>query len=204
MQQGLAPASRNQHIVASCRTIRVIKPLRSNPLHMRPTVPVLGALLVLGAISCKPEASNHDSASASKPDSAQGSLTPAPVADTVPATPDVDLRTDKTRYRAGDSLTISFVNKSAATFVFNPCPRTVQRETDLASGRGWVPVAEPARMCTMEAWILKPKETRTAKTQLPDPLAEGQVRIVVAMTRQGPAEAPGGVHAVSAPITIVR
>jgi hypothetical protein len=171
---------------------------------MRLTVPVLGALLVLGAVSCKPAASNHDSASAPKPDSAQGSLTPPPVADTIPATPDVDLRTDKTHYRAGDSLTMSFVNKSAATFVFNPCPRTVQRETDVASGRGWVPVAEPPRMCTMEAWVLKPKETRTAKTRLPDPLGEGQVRIVVAMTRQGPAQAPGGVHAVSAPITIDR
>ena len=99
---------------------------------------------------------------------------------------------------------MSFFNKSAATFVFNPCPRTVQRETDLATGRGWVPVAEPPRMCTMEAWVLKPKETRTAKTKLPDPLAEGAVRIVVALTKQGPSSAPGGVHAISRTITIDR
>ena len=70
----------------------------------------------------------------------------------------VELRTDRAQYRAGDRVGLTLVNYAEATFSFNPCTRTVEREAD----GGWVPVEEPGRACTMEAWLIEPGATRTA------------------------------------------
>ena len=170
----------------------------SHPNHMRLSLCTLGALLVLAGASCRPAAPNSDSASAPRPDTPAARAHAAPLADTIAPTADIELRTDKTHYRAGDAVTMTFVNKSTATFDFNPCPRIVERQV---SG-DWYPVEEPPRMCTMEAWILKPHETRTAQTKLSGTIPAGQVRIVVALTKEGQPSSSSGVHAISPTVTI--
>lgn len=125
---------------------------------------------------------------------------PGVSADTAAARTDsVVLRTDKTQYRAGEAITLTFENRSASSYAFNPCTRGIEREEN----GSWAPVPEPDRMCTMEAWILDPRGTRTGPTELPTPLAPGRYRVVVRMTK----EQPGGgqasaILAVSEPITV--
>ena len=165
---------------------------------MRLILPTLGTLLVLAGASCRPAASNSDNGAASRSDSPGGRAAAVPQADTSTPSADIELRTDKTHYRAGDALTLTFVNKSTATFAFNPCPRIIQRQV----GSDWIPVDEGPRMCTMEAWILKAHETRTAQTKLPGALAAGQVRIVVALTKEGQPSSSSGVRAISPTVTI--
>lgn len=126
--------------------------------------------------------------------------TPGASADTAAARTDsVVLRTDKTQYRAGEAITLTLENRSASSYAFNPCTRGVEREENGL----WTAVPEPGRMCTMEAWILDPRGTRTGPTELPTPLPPGRYRLVVRMTK----EAPGGGRAsavlvVSEPITV--
>lgn len=111
----------------------------------------------------------------------------------------VVLRTDKTQYRAGEQVTLTFENKGARSYAFNPCSRSVEREANGA----WTAVPEDGRMCTMEAWILDAHGTRTGQTELPSPLAPGRYRVVVRMTMDALGSAPAGaVSAVSDPITV--
>jgi hypothetical protein len=165
---------------------------------MRLTLPTLGTLLVLAGASCRPAASNPDDGAASRSDTLGGRAAAVPQADTSTPSADIELRTDKTHYRAGDAVTMTFVNKSTATFDFNPCPRIIERQV----GRDWIPVEEPLRMCTMEAWILKAHETRTAQTKLSSTIPPGPVRIVVALTKEGQSSSASGVHAISPTVTI--
>ena len=110
----------------------------------------------------------------------------------------VILRTDKTRYRAGEKVTLTFENRSGASYTFNPCTRSIQRET----GGTWSTVAEEGRMCTMEAWVLDPRATRSGPTELPSSLAPGRFRVVVFMTREQPGGSGSSISAVSDPITV--
>jgi hypothetical protein len=112
-------------------------------------------------------------------------------------TDSVLLRTQKAEYRAGEALTLTVENRSGTSFAFNPCMRTVERD----EGGTWTPVPESDRMCTMEAWILEPRQTRTASTELPTALSPGRYRIVVRMTTEQPS-APATVVAVSDPIRV--
>ena len=107
------------------------------------------------------------------------------------------LKTDKGQYKAGEQIALTLENKSAASYAFNPCQRSVERE----EGAAWTVVPEPDRMCTMEAWILDPRGTRTGNTELPTPLAAGRYRVVVRLTVESPA---GGeaITAVSDPISV--
>lgn len=125
---------------------------------------------------------------------------PGAVSDTTAARTDsVVLRTDKSQYRAGEAMTLTLENRSGSSYAFNPCTRGIERQ----EGGSWSPVPEPGRMCTMEAWILDPRGTRSGPTELPTPLSPGRYRVLVRMTR----EQPGGgqasaVVAVSEPITV--
>jgi hypothetical protein len=129
-------------------------------------------------------------------DSAGDSVTAPARADSTPSTgtasatvrsDSVLLRTDKAQYKAGEEMTLAFENKSASSYAFNPCTRSIERE----EGGGWTAVADADRVCTMEAWILDPRGTRTGKTELPATLAAGRYRVVVRMT----VEAPGDTQA---------
>jgi hypothetical protein len=74
----------------------------------------------------------------------------------------------------------------------------IEREANGA----WTKVGDEGRMCTMEAWLLEPNATSTAKTELPNPLPPGRYRIVVALTPEGQTPPATAVQATSPPITI--
>jgi hypothetical protein len=125
--------------------------------------------------------------------------------DSAPAAADstaVELRVDSTSYAAGGQVALTITNHSNTTVSFNPCTRIVERE----SGSAWVPVEEPNRVCTMEAWLLEPHATRNATTELPSPLEAGRYRLVILLTREGaggtPASGADRLRAVSAPFTV--
>ena len=110
----------------------------------------------------------------------------------------VELRTDRTRYVPGDAVSVTLVNHSSDTYTFNPCTRTLERET---SG-GWTSISEPQRVCTMQAYILEPRQTRTETTELPDTLAPGRYRMVISLTREGVAAGSEPVRAVSGVLSV--
>jgi len=116
----------------------------------------------------------------------------------VARTDSVVLRTDKTQYRAGEKVTLTFENRSAASYTFNPCSRTLERE----EGSAWVAFQEEGRMCTMEAWILDPHATRAGPTELPASITPGRYRIVVRMTVEGGAAPVSAVAAITDAITV--
>lgn len=120
-----------------------------------------------------------------------------PAADSpAPAGP-VTLTTDRNSYQAGATVSLTLTNADSVQYYFNPCPRVVERE---AAG-AWAAVDEGQRMCTMEAWILQPRGTRTAQTELPRSLTPGRHRIVISLTAEG-GQSAQAVQAVSAPFTV--
>jgi Bacterial Ig-like domain len=157
------------------------------------------ALAVATGGACRRSASGSDSANSART-SARADTAPSPAAGTpMTRTDSVVLRTDKAQYRAGEKMTLTFENKSASSYTFNPCTRSLQRE----DGSSWTDLPDEGRMCTMEAWILDPHGTRTGPTELPSSLAPGRYRVLVRMGM----EQPGGtssppVVAMSDPITV--
>lgn len=112
----------------------------------------------------------------------------------------LELRTDKDRYAPGATVTLTVVNGTDNTYAFNPCTRMVQEE-----GTGdWRPVDEPQRVCTMEAWLIEPRTSRSGDTELPGTLEPGRYRIGLSLSLQG--QAPASEHAlvVSAPFMVAR
>lgn len=134
----------------------------------------------------------------SLPDSSAGAPAPAPIAAAADSSVAIELRTDRTSYRAGASAMLTIVNHTKREWTFNPCTRTLERE----SGTGWQVVPE-GRMCTMEAWILEPEATRTAPTSFSASLDAGRYRLVIAFASAG-ASAGGSTRATSAPVTITK
>ena len=135
---------------------------------------------------------------APSPDSASGAPAPVPPAATTDSGVAIELRTDRTSYRAGDNATLTIVNHTNQEWTFNPCTRTLER----VSGRAWQVVPE-GRMCTMEAWILGPGATRTAPTSFGGSLEAGRYRLVIGFASGG-APARGSFRATSAPVTITK
>lgn len=149
---------------------------------------LLAAVLVAGCVR-EPEPS---------PDSAAATPAPTPPVASVDSAVAIELRTDRTSYRAGDNATLTIVNHTKEEWTFNPCTRTLERE----SGTGWQVVPE-GRMCTMEAWILGPNATRSAPTSFGGSLDAGRYRLVIAFAS---ASEPRGtsVRATSAAVTITK
>ena len=146
------------------------------------------AAMLFAACVRKPEPS---------PDSAAGA-TPATPPAAVDSAAAIELRTDRTSYRAGDNATLTIVNRTQQEWTFNPCTRTLERE----AGTTWQVVPE-GRMCTMEAWILGPKATRTAPTSLGGSLDAGRYRLVIGFSSAGEPRGTS-VRATSAPVTITK
>jgi hypothetical protein len=152
-------------------------------------------LLVLDS-ACRPGAPGstpRDTAKSSTSAGAGDSATSG-----VAKTDSVVLRTDKSQYRSGEQITLTFENRSASSYAFNPCQRSIERE----AGGSWSPVPEEGRMCTMEAWILEPHGTRSGPTELPASLAPGRYRVVVRMSVEGAGGVASAVSAVSEPISV--
>jgi len=143
------------------------------------------------AAACKSGAPGGATDSASTPSPSEN-----PSASATVRSDSVLLRTDKSQYRAGEKVTLTFENKSGSKFTFNPCTRSLERE----QGGSWVAVPDAGRMCTMEAWVLDARGTRTGDTELDSPLAAGRYRIVVRMSPDAPNGA--GISAVTDPITV--
>ena len=155
-------------------------------------------LAIATVIACRPSAPGSGTAdSTATPPRADS--TPASSASGTTRSDSVLLRTDKTQYRAGEKMTLTLENKTGASFTFNPCTRSIERQ----DGTTWTPLPDEGRMCTMEAWMLDPHGTRSGPTELPSPLASGRYRVVVRLTREQAGGAPGiAVTAVSDPITV--
>ena len=163
--------------------------------NRRARISALAAMMLMVG-GCRPSAPGS-SASDSSPS------TPTPSASSPPTTStrsdSVVLRTDKSQYRAGEKVTLTFENKSSRSYAFNPCTRTIEREENGA----WTALPDPGRMCTMQAFILDAHGTGTGTTELPTPLTAGRYRVVVRMTMESPAGASGSpINAVSDPITV--
>jgi hypothetical protein len=141
---------------------------------------VLPFLLIFAA--CTPSPSDEQKPATPTDTTAPAPATGAPIADSTVA---VELRTGKAQYRAGDRITLTLNNRTTSTYAFNPCTRIVESQ----SGSSWAAAQEEGRMCTMEAWMLEPNQTRTADTELPSTLRPGQHRVVIELTREG---APAG------------
>jgi hypothetical protein len=96
-------------------------------------------------------------------------------------------------------MTLTFENRSGSAYTFNPCTRTIERE----SGGNWTALPDEGRMCTMQAFLLSPHGTQTGSTELPDPLAPGRYRVAVRMTLDEAGRQPASpVYAVSDPIGV--
>ena len=165
------------------------------PLGRRRLSPCSVVLVLIPLVACQSGARGGTSGDST-------AKTPS-VTDTSRASPSartdsVLLRTDKTQYRAGEKVTLTFENKSAASYAFNPCTRTLERENRSA----WTAMPDEGRMCTMEAWILDPHATRTGPTELPASLTAGRYRVLVRMTIEGGGTPAPAVTAISDPITV--
>ena len=151
------------------------------------------ATMMLMVGGCRPSAPASSASDSTPTPSASSPSTPSTRSDSVV------LRTDKSQYRAGEKVTLTFENKSSRSYAFNPCTRTIEREENGT----WTALPDAGRMCTMEAWILDPHGTRTGPTELPSPMAAGRYRVVVRMTVESTDGTPGTpLMAVSDPITV--
>ena len=160
---------------------------------------VVGAVVALAA--CAPGASkssSDDSATAAAPAPSRTDTT-GPATSATVRSDSVVLRTDRTQYKAGEKITLTFQNRSGATYAFNPCTRALEHE----DAGTWKPMPDEGRMCTMEAWMLEPHATRTGDTELPATMAPGRYRVVVRMTVEGSGATPAAaITAVSDAITV--
>ena len=110
----------------------------------------------------------------------------------------LEVSTDRASYRAGEPLTLTVHNRGADTVAFNPCTRTLEAER----GNAWTAVPEPARICTMEAWLLAPGGTRAGPTELPADLVAGRYRAVLGFSAGSGEHAAGKLEARTAPFTV--
>jgi len=96
----------------------------------------------------------------------------------------ISLTVDRSAYAAGATAQATVTNSSALVFGYNQCS---SRSFERQETRGWVAVSEPARICTMELRLLKSKETQTFSVTLPQDVSAGSYRLVLSLSRQGPA-----------------
>ena len=162
----------------------------------RHLIAIAAALALAACRSGSSGSASADSATSTAADTA--AKTPTTESGTV-RSDSVLLRTDKPQYKAGETLTLTIENKSARSYAFNPCTRSIERE----DAGAWKPVTEEGRICTMEAWILDPRGTRTGTTELPTTITPGRYRVVVRLTVEAAGSAPAAaITAVSDPITV--
>ena len=163
--------------------------------HARRSLAGFGLLLALSS-ACRPGTPGSVPNDTAKPSTSAGASTSA--ASGTVRTDSVVLHTDKTQYRSGERMTLTFENRSASSYAFNPCQRSVEQE----AGGSWTVVPEEGQMCTMEAWTLEPLGTRSGPTELPASLAPGQYRVVVRMSVERADGVASSVSVVSEPVSV--
>ena len=107
--------------------------------------------------------------------------------------PGVTIDLDRTTYSPGSRVELRVTNHTNETLGFNPCTRSVERLLRNA----WVTVSEPARVCTMQLYILNPHASRTEATELPASLQRGTYRLALTFTRENAGAAPATIRGVS-------
>lgn len=117
----------------------------------------------------------------------------------VPAGGELELRTDKTTYRAGDQVGLTVVNPTGSSYAYNPCTRWLERDV---SGE-WVKLEE-MRVCTMIAHILAPRTSRSEKTDITAGIVAGRYRLSIAFSVQDSSTPSRSVRAFAPPITVTR
>jgi hypothetical protein len=131
-----------------------------------------------------------------------------PRADTVVPAPQqspatgVTIDLDKTTYSAGDQVWLRVTNHTTDQLGYNPCARSIERRNN----DSWALIVEPARVCTMQLFLLNAHATRTDATDLPTSLERGTYRIALGFTRETPGVTPqtpnSTIRAVSAPFQV--
>lgn len=164
---------------------------------MRRSSPVTALLITLAALACRVPAPG--AADSARGGAAPADTQPPAAAPTDSAAAPVELRTDKSSYRPGDQMTLTLVSRADTGYSFNPCTRALERET----AGGWTAVNEEGRVCTMEAWLLEPRGTRSGPTELPKDLEPGRYRVVLTLTAEGQQTPPAThVRITSAPFAV--
>jgi hypothetical protein len=103
-----------------------------------------------------------------------------------PAPQGVAIDLDRTTYSAGSRVELRITNHTTETLGFNPCTRSIERLLRNA----WVSFPEPARVCTMQLYILTPHASRTETTELPASMPRGTYRLVLTFTRESTGPTP--------------
>jgi hypothetical protein len=83
-------------------------------------------------------------------------------------------------HRPGTLVDISVRNGGDREYVWNPCMRTLELQTD----DGWTPVQENDRWCTLEGWILKSGGHTDASTDIPGSVSAGVYRFHYSFSRE--------------------
>ncbi|HEU5174711.1 MAG TPA: hypothetical protein VFT96_08160 [Gemmatimonadaceae bacterium] len=91
------------------------------------------------------------------------------------ATSPIAITVDRDTYSPGAEVGLRLENRSESRFGYNACQRRVERE----AGSGWLTIAEPDRVCTMEIRMLDPHATKTDRTDLPGALEPGRYRLLI-------------------------
>ena len=91
------------------------------------------------------------------------------------ATSPIAITVDRETYSPGAGVGLRLENRSESRFGYNACQRRVERE----AGSGWLTIAEPDRVCTMEIRMLDPHATKTDRTDLPGALEPGRYRLLI-------------------------
>lgn len=117
----------------------------------------------------------------------------------IPAGDELELRTDKTTYRAGDQVGLTVVNPTGSSYAYNPCTRWLERDV---SGE-WVKLEE-MRVCTMIAHILAPRTSRSEKTDITAGIVAGRYRLSIAFSVQDSSTPSRSVRVMAPPITVTR
>lgn len=111
----------------------------------------------------------------------------------------VTMTTDAVTYSRGATVSLRITNYTQDTLGFNPCTRTVERHE---SGSSWSVYPEEGRMCTMELWMLEPRSTRTATTELPAGLPTDAYRLTIVFSPQRPGGPMQGLRASTPPFAV--
>ena len=124
-----------------------------------------------------------------------------PSASSGTGTQPIAITVDRAAYAPGATVGLRIVNGSDATFGYNPCTRSVEREQ---SGAWTTLPPEPDRVCTMELRLLQPRQTVSATTDLPRSLAAGRYRLLLSFSREDASAGGSNVSAVLVPSDAFR
>jgi hypothetical protein len=110
---------------------------------------------------------------------------------------------DRTSYRTGETITATVRNNTRTTVSGGGGYRCGLVDLQVSTASGWQPAPGSAEVCTLQALLLPPGQTRTESFAAPEP---GTYRLLVRVSREPlspiSSVAPEPIVAVSAPFTV--